>query len=155
HDHQLERADDPVARERPGGPQGRAVPQSEDGGRSARDAPVDLPRSEVQRGLADHLPEHQPDPQRGERGERPAHREEQARAAHQVAKAPCPERGENDPCHPPPASSMTTVATPVSKPPRRRRGTKLQRRQTRLAWLLLTPALIVVALVAMYPLGKT
>src|SRR5262249_55740201 len=50
---------------------------------------------------------------------------------------------------------MTTVATPVSKPPRRRRGTKLQRRQTRLAWLLLTPALIVVALVAMYPLGKT
>jgi len=50
---------------------------------------------------------------------------------------------------------MSTVAPPVTKPKPRRRGTKLQRRQTRLAWLLLTPALIVVALVAMYPLGKT
>ena len=50
---------------------------------------------------------------------------------------------------------MSTVAPPVTKPKPRRRGTKLQRRQTRLAWLLLTPALVVVALVAMYPLGKT
>jgi trehalose/maltose transport system permease protein len=49
---------------------------------------------------------------------------------------------------------MASVATPV--PTRRRhRRAKLQRRQTRLAWLLLLPALIVVALVAMYPLGKT
>jgi trehalose/maltose transport system permease protein len=48
---------------------------------------------------------------------------------------------------------MASVATPVTKG--RRRGTKLQRRQTRLAWLLLLPALAVVALVALYPLGKT
>ena len=34
-------------------------------------------------------------------------------------------------------------------------GTKLQRRQTRLAWVLLVPSLAVVALVALYPLGKT
>jgi trehalose/maltose transport system permease protein len=49
---------------------------------------------------------------------------------------------------------MTSVATPVPTR-RRRRGTKLKRRQTRLAWLLLLPSLAVVALVAMYPLGKT
>ena len=36
-----------------------------------------------------------------------------------------------------------------------RRRAKLQRRQTRLAWLLLLPALAVVAFVAIYPLGKT
>jgi trehalose/maltose transport system permease protein len=49
---------------------------------------------------------------------------------------------------------MASVATPA--PTRRRRGgTKLQRRQTRLAWLLLLPSLAVVALVAMYPLAKT
>jgi trehalose/maltose transport system permease protein len=50
---------------------------------------------------------------------------------------------------------VTTIATPVRKESRRRRRTKLQRRQTRLAWLLLAPALAVVALVALYPLGKT
>ncbi|HVN62532.1 MAG TPA: sugar ABC transporter permease [Gaiellaceae bacterium] len=51
---------------------------------------------------------------------------------------------------------MSTVATPpVPTTRRRRRGTKLQRRQTRLAWLLLLPSLAVVALVAVYPLGKT
>jgi trehalose/maltose transport system permease protein len=49
---------------------------------------------------------------------------------------------------------MSSVATPVSTG-RRRRRTKLQRRQTRLAWLLLLPSLAVVALVALYPLGKT
>jgi trehalose/maltose transport system permease protein len=49
---------------------------------------------------------------------------------------------------------MSSVATPVPTG-RRRRRTKLQRRQTRLAWLLLLPALAVVALVALYPLGKT
>jgi len=48
---------------------------------------------------------------------------------------------------------MASIATTAK--PRRRRTTKLQRRQTRLAWLLLTPALAVVALVALYPLGKT
>jgi len=49
---------------------------------------------------------------------------------------------------------MTSVATP-SPPTRRRRTTKLRRRQTRLAWLLLLPSLAVVAFVAIYPLGKT
>src|SRR5215831_11724096 len=51
---------------------------------------------------------------------------------------------------------MSSVATPapVSRR-RRRRRTKLQRRQVRLAWLLLLPALAVVAFVALYPLGKT
>jgi len=52
---------------------------------------------------------------------------------------------------------MTSVATPAPTSPRRRRRrtTKLQRRQTRLAWLLLVPSLAVVAFVAIYPLGKT
>jgi trehalose/maltose transport system permease protein len=51
---------------------------------------------------------------------------------------------------------MSTVTTPAPTGVRRRRRRgALQRRQTRLAWLLLTPALIVVALVAIYPLGKT
>ena len=49
---------------------------------------------------------------------------------------------------------MASVAPPVQAP-RARRRTKLQRRQTRLAWLLLLPSLAVVALVALYPLGKT
>ena len=50
---------------------------------------------------------------------------------------------------------MSTVATSARAPRRRRRGTKLQRRQTRIGWLLLLPALAVVAFVAIYPLGKT
>ena len=50
---------------------------------------------------------------------------------------------------------MSTVATPAPVPRKRRRRTKLQRRQTRLGWLLLVPALAVVAFVALYPLGKT
>src|SRR5437773_11435377 len=50
---------------------------------------------------------------------------------------------------------MSTVATPAPVPRKRRRRTKLQRRQTRLGWLLLVPALAVVACVAIYPLGKT
>ncbi len=51
---------------------------------------------------------------------------------------------------------MSSAATPAPVPRRgRRRRTKLQRRQTRLAWLLLVPALAVVAFVAIYPLGKT
>jgi trehalose/maltose transport system permease protein len=51
---------------------------------------------------------------------------------------------------------MSTVATPAPVPgkQRHRRGA-LQRRQTRLAWMLLAPALAVVAIVAIYPLGKT
>ena len=50
---------------------------------------------------------------------------------------------------------MSSVATPVPPTRRRRRTPKLQRRQTRLAWLLLVPSLAVVAFVAIYPLGKT
>ena len=51
---------------------------------------------------------------------------------------------------------MSSVATPAPAPRRRRhRRTKLQRRQTRIGWLLLIPALAVVAFVAIYPLGKT
>jgi trehalose/maltose transport system permease protein len=50
---------------------------------------------------------------------------------------------------------VSTVASPAPVPRRRRRRTKLRRRQTRLGWLLLLPALAVVALVAIYPLGKT
>src|SRR6266542_4155520 len=40
-------------------------------------------------------------------------------------------------------------------PRRRRRGTRLQRRQMRLAWIMLSPALAVVGFVAIYPLGQT
>src|SRR5919204_4693590 len=50
---------------------------------------------------------------------------------------------------------MSTVATPARAARRRRRTTKLQRRQTRLAWLMLLPALAAVSFVALYPLGKT
>jgi trehalose/maltose transport system permease protein len=51
---------------------------------------------------------------------------------------------------------MSSVATPAPAPRRpRRRRTKLQRRQTRIGWLLLIPSLAVVAFVAIYPLGKT
>jgi len=50
---------------------------------------------------------------------------------------------------------VSTVATPAPARRRRRRRTKLQRRQTRIGWLLLVPALAVVAFVAIYPLGKT
>ena len=50
---------------------------------------------------------------------------------------------------------MSTVATPARAPRRRRKSTKLKRRQTRLAWWLLVPSLAVVAFVALYPLAKT
>src|SRR6266576_1996299 len=50
---------------------------------------------------------------------------------------------------------MSTVATPAPTPGRRRRKSRLQRRQARLGWLLRLPALAVVAFVAIYPLGKT
>jgi trehalose/maltose transport system permease protein len=50
----------------------------------------------------------------------------------------------------------TTEVTSIARPRlRRRRSTRLQRRQTRLAWMLLAPSLVVVALVAFYPLGET
>ena len=50
------------------------------------------------------------------------------------------------------ANETTTVAAPR---PRHRRSTRLQRKQTRLAWLMVTPALVAVTLVALYPLGQT
>ena len=49
---------------------------------------------------------------------------------------------------------MSVVPVPVRRP-RRRRRTRLQRKQTRLAWLLLLPSILVVVFVALYPLGKT
>ena len=52
------------------------------------------------------------------------------------------------------ATTPTTTPVPV-KPRRRRRGTRLQRKQTTFAWILLTPAIAVVAFVALYPLGRT
>jgi trehalose/maltose transport system permease protein len=50
---------------------------------------------------------------------------------------------------------VSTVATPAPAPRRPRRRTKLQRRQTRIGWILLLPSLAVVGFVALYPLGKT
>jgi trehalose/maltose transport system permease protein len=50
------------------------------------------------------------------------------------------------------ANQPSTVAAPRL---RRRRSTRLQRKQTRLAWLMVLPALVVMALVALYPLGQT
>ena len=48
------------------------------------------------------------------------------------------------------------IATAGRRPRRRRRRSgRLQRKQTRLAWIMLAPALVVVALVALYPLGVT
>jgi trehalose/maltose transport system permease protein len=49
---------------------------------------------------------------------------------------------------------MSTVATPAPAR-RRRRRTGLQRRQTRVAWVLLIPSLAVVGFVALFPLGRT
>ncbi len=50
----------------------------------------------------------------------------------------------------------TTEAPSIARPRlRRRRSTRLQRRQTRLAWIILAPSLAVVAAVAFYPLGQT
>src|SRR5438094_8711184 len=46
-------------------------------------------------------------------------------------------------------------ATAPRRRVRRKRSSGLQRKQTRLAWLMLAPALLVVAFVAFYPLGTT
>ena len=48
--------------------------------------------------------------------------------------------------------SEQTIAPPR---PRRSRSSRLRRKQTRLAWMMLVPSLAVVALVAIYPLGLT
>jgi trehalose/maltose transport system permease protein len=51
---------------------------------------------------------------------------------------------------------MTTQPQTIPAPrPKRRRSGRLRRKQTRLAWIMLAPALAVVALVALYPLGLT
>jgi trehalose/maltose transport system permease protein len=50
--------------------------------------------------------------------------------------------------------SSTTEAGSVARP-RKRRRSSLQRKQARLAWLMLLPALAAVAFVALYPLGQT
>jgi trehalose/maltose transport system permease protein len=51
--------------------------------------------------------------------------------------------------------SSTTEASRVARPRKKRRRSNLQRKQTRLAWLMLLPALAAVAFVAFYPLGQT
>jgi trehalose/maltose transport system permease protein len=50
--------------------------------------------------------------------------------------------------------SSQPQAVPIPRP-RKRRSSRLRRRQTRLAWIMLLPALAVVAVVAIYPLGLT
>ena len=51
--------------------------------------------------------------------------------------------------------SPTTEPSSAPRPRPRRRRSRLQRKQTRLAWLMLLPALVVGRLVALYPLGRT
>jgi trehalose/maltose transport system permease protein len=51
-------------------------------------------------------------------------------------------------------SAIQSTTERRARPPRRR-SARLQRKQTRLAWLMLTPALVLVALVAIYPLART
>jgi trehalose/maltose transport system permease protein len=50
---------------------------------------------------------------------------------------------------------MSTTQPNVGAVPPRRRRSKLHQRQTRLAWMMLAPALLVVGAVAFYPLGVT
>src|SRR5437763_12768332 len=51
---------------------------------------------------------------------------------------------------------MSTIQAGVPvKTPRRRRSTRLRRKQTRVAWLMLAPALVVIGFVAFYTLGRT
>jgi trehalose/maltose transport system permease protein len=51
--------------------------------------------------------------------------------------------------------SSTTDASSVARPRKKRRRSNLQRKQTRLAWVLLLPAIAAVGFVAFYPLGQT
>ncbi len=69
---QQQRPDDPGRREAPGGPEGEPVVEARDRRRHAGHATFALSRHEVQPGLADHLPGHQPDPQRAGREQRAA-----------------------------------------------------------------------------------
>src|SRR5438309_9288662 len=50
--------------------------------------------------------------------------------------------------------SSVQAGIPV-KAPRRRRKSRFKRRQTRVAWLMLLPALLIVGFVAFFPLGRT
>jgi len=50
---------------------------------------------------------------------------------------------------------MNQQISSATGPARRRGGFTLQKRQARLAWLMLVPALAVLVLVALYPLGST
>jgi trehalose/maltose transport system permease protein len=52
-------------------------------------------------------------------------------------------------------NSLPAAVKPASRPKRRRNTSRLKRKQTRLAWLMLLPALALVGLVALYPLGQT
>ena len=63
-DHQLERADDRVGGQEQGGREGEPVPEAGHRERSSRDAPREVPRCALQRGLEGRLPGHQPDPHR-------------------------------------------------------------------------------------------
>src|ERR687884_1453480 len=50
---------------------------------------------------------------------------------------------------------MSVAPVPTRAVVQRRRRSRLKRKQTTLAWILLLPALAIVAFVAFYPLGKT
>jgi trehalose/maltose transport system permease protein len=51
--------------------------------------------------------------------------------------------------------SSIQAPVPVKAATRRRRSTRLTRKQTRVAWIMLLPSLLIVAFVAFYPLGRT
>jgi trehalose/maltose transport system permease protein len=51
--------------------------------------------------------------------------------------------------------AATASATLQKKKRRRHRASRLERKQVRLAWLMLLPSLLIVAFVAIYPLGRT
>jgi trehalose/maltose transport system permease protein len=50
---------------------------------------------------------------------------------------------------------MNQANKPLSLPAQRRSGLTLQHRQARLAWFMLIPALAIMVIVALYPLGRT
>jgi trehalose/maltose transport system permease protein len=53
------------------------------------------------------------------------------------------------------AHSAVRPTTEIRAAPRRHRHTQLSERQARLAWLLLLPTIVVLAFIAVYPLGRT
>ena len=86
-DLQQQRPDHPERRGPPGRAQGQPLAQARDRKREAGHAPLTLPGHEVQPGLADHLPGHQPDPQRAGRDKRVARGGSAAGAGPAVAGA--------------------------------------------------------------------